>query len=175
MTRQVKRKSFPTKAEPLYRLGEAEEAVATLLAQGMEMPAKPRHAVPELPEDPTALSDSALMSQFSATMAWAEYQSVQLAAAMVSERYAEEALGKYRAIATVMHADEDAKMTATVAKAKALQDPAYLEANEKMHQAYSYRKMVEAIYNNTERKAAVLSREITRRVGRHDRENRSNR
>ena len=97
---------------------------------------------------------------------------MQLAAAMVSEKYAEEDLAKYKALAAVAHASEK---TATMAKAKAYEDPEYEDAIEAEKAAYAYRKMVEAIYNNTERKAAVLSREITRRVGRNDRESRGNR
>ena len=146
--------------------------IALLASQGIALPEKPRHAVPALPEDPTALSDSELMSQFSATQAWAEFQSVQLAAAMVSEKFAEEALAKHRAIAAVANKTEK---TVTAAKARAYEDPEFEAAIEAEIKAYSYRKMIESIYNNTERKAAVLSREITRRVGRNDRESRGNR
>lgn len=92
---------------------------------------------------------------------------------MVSERFAEESLGKYRAIATVTSAESDEKMTATVAKARAYKDPEFLAATEEMNRAYSYRKIIEAIYNNTERKSILLSRELTRRIGRNDREGRA--
>lgn len=97
---------------------------------------------------------------------------MQLAAATVSEKYAEEALAKHRALSAVANKTEK---TVTAAKARAYEDPEFEAAIEAENKAYSYRKIIEAIYNNTERKAAVLSREITRRVGRNDRESRGNR
>lgn len=97
---------------------------------------------------------------------------MQLAAATVSEKSAEEALAKYRALSAVANKSEK---TVTAAKARAYEDPEFEAALAEEIRAYSYRKIIEAIYNNTERKAAVLSREITRRVGRNDREKRGNR
>jgi len=138
----------------------------------MEMPPKPRHGVPALPDDPTALSDNALMSTFFAVQAWADYQSVQFAAAEVTEEWAEEDLAKHKALSAVVNAGEK---TVTAAKAKAYEDPEYITVLEARKASYSYRKMVESIYKNTERKSAALSREITRRVGRNDRETRGNR
>lgn len=112
------------------------------------------------------------MSTFYATQAWADYQSVQFAAAEVTEEWAEEDLAKHKALSAVVNAGEK---TVTAAKAKAYEDPEYIKVLEARKSAYSYRKMIEAIFKNTERKSAALSREITRRVGRNDRETRGNR
>ncbi|WP_344585681.1 hypothetical protein [Nonomuraea roseoviolacea] len=49
------------------------------------------------------------------------------------------------------------------------------EANEAYLDAYAARKKEEAAYNNAERLEKLISRELTRRTGRSDRENRNNR
>jgi hypothetical protein len=63
----------------------------------------------------------------------------------------------------------------TQAKAKAYEDPEYIEAQEAKTAAYAYRKMVQALHSSAELRNTLLSRELTRRVGRGDREARAGR
>lgn len=146
----------------------ALEAKKRLELQGIEMPRKPVFDVPELPDDPTDLSDSQLMALFSKMNRWAEYMAAQMAAAEVDERYAENILDKRKALGMIGLSEK----TVTAAKAKQFEDSDYLDAYEEVQRAYAFRKMVQMLYNNTERKASVISRELTRRVGREPRENR---
>jgi hypothetical protein len=171
MTRSVVRKAFPT-TKSQYHLGEAIDAVEVLEKQGVYLPPKPQFVNPALPEDVTDLSDSELMMMFKKVNDWAEYQGVQLAAAAVSEKFADDDLSKYRALSAMANKDEK---TVTAAKAKAYVEDEFQTVFNRQHEAYSYRKIMESIYDNTERRSAFLSREITRRIGRNDREGRGQR
>jgi len=63
----------------------------------------------------------------------------------------------------------------TVMKALAFEDPDFIKAKEEQIAAYAYRKSVEAVYNGVERDHTQVSRELTRRLSRGDRERRANR
>jgi hypothetical protein len=148
----------------------AERAAADLERQGMNLPEKPSGGVPGLPQDPTELDDSGLMQLFTEMTQWASFAAVKLAAAEVDEKYAVADFERQKAINTVANKGEK---TVTTAKAKAYEDPEFLAAQEEAHRTYALRKMLESLYNATDRKAQVLSRELTRRVGREPREQRS--
>jgi hypothetical protein len=60
----------------------------------------------------------------------------------------------------------------TAQKAAAASDEEVLEADAEYRKNYAVRKLTEAIYSGADRKAAVVSRELTRRIGRSDRESR---
>ena len=63
----------------------------------------------------------------------------------------------------------------TTQKAMAYEDEDYLAALEEYRTAHSYRKLIGAMFVNVDRDAALLSREITRRTSRNDREARADR
>jgi hypothetical protein len=113
------------------------------------------------------------MSLFVQLTEWAAYMGTQLAVAEVDERHDLSVVERCRAIST--SANSGGKTTVTAAKAQAYNDPEFLESTEKAATSHAYRKLVEALYNATDRKAQVLSRELTRRVGREPRENRRDR
>jgi hypothetical protein len=60
----------------------------------------------------------------------------------------------------------------TAQKAAAASDEEVLDADAEYRKNYAVRKLTEAIYSGADRKAAVVSRELTRRIGRSDRESR---
>lgn len=93
-----------------------------------------------------------------------------MAAAQVDEKFADATLERIKALSAVANKTEK---TVTAAKARVYEDEEFVEAQEAYHTAYAFRKLVEAMYNNTDRKAALVSRELTRRVGRSDRDNRA--
>lgn len=63
----------------------------------------------------------------------------------------------------------------TAAKAKAYEDEEYLEAQAAKQDAFAYRRMLQAVYDSADKRATLLSRELTRRVGRADRDSRAGR
>ena len=160
----------PTKRISLSMGPASQDAARRLELQGLDVPIRPRDDAPDLPEDITEESDSSLMSLFVRLTRWSEYAATQLAVAQVDEKFADATLDRMRALSAVAN---KAEKTVTAAKARAYEDAEYLEAQEAYHSAYAFRKLVEAVYNNTDRKAALISRELTRRVGRNDRDNRA--
>lgn len=167
MGRRVPR---PTKSLSLHMGTASLDAARRLELQGIDVPVRPRIDVPDLPEDITSESDADLMSLFVRLSRWSEYMGTQLAVAQVDEKYADATLEKMRALSAVANKTEK---TVTAAKARAYEDDEFVGAQDAYHAAYAYRKMIEAVYNNTERKSSLVSRELTRRVGRNDRDNRA--
>jgi hypothetical protein len=126
--------------------------------------------VPELPEDPTELSDGALMTLFVRMTSWVEYAGGRLAAAEVDEKSCGDTLERSKALSAVRNSSEK---TVTAAKAKAYEDEEYLAAQEAKQNAFAYRRMLQAVYDSADKRATLLSRELTRRVGRADRDSRA--
>jgi hypothetical protein len=112
------------------------------------------------------------MTLFTRTTAWVEYTGSRLAAAEVDEKSTVDTLERHKALSAVRNASEK---TVTAARARAYEDPEYLEAQEAKTRAYAYRKLLQAVHDSAERKNTLLSRELTRRVGRGDREARAGR
>lgn len=148
------------------------EAKRRLDRQQIFMPTRPEDEFPGLPDDPTELDDSGLMRLFVQLTKWAEYLSAQLAAAEVDERYADAALDKIKAIKSLENKTEK---TVTAAKAHAWKDADFIEAHDAYQVAYAYRKLINISYLNAERNSTLLSRELTRRVNRTEREGRADR
>lgn len=138
---------------------------------GMYAPVAPGHEPSRVPRDLTELDEAELMELFSEMTGWVNYHGTRLAEAQVEEKFAESVLEIRRAQAVVGKATK----SATEAKAKAVADPDVQEANEAYLEAYKVRKREEAAYNNADRLERLISRELTRRTGRGDRDNRNNR
>jgi hypothetical protein len=166
MTKAVARRGWEAVQTP------SQKAVRRLERDDLYLPPKPEGDAPELPADPTELDDSELMSLFARTTAWVEYTGSRLAAAEVDEKSCVDTLEAHKALSAVRNAGQK---TVTQAKAKAYEDPEYIEAQEAKTAAYAYRKMVQALHSSAELRNTLLSRELTRRVGRGDREARAGR
>lgn len=150
----------------------SQQALRRLRASGIPVPEQPEFEAPRLPPDVTELDDRDLMALFGELTTWAEYLATQLAVAGVDERSAEESLKIAEARGAVRHKTEK---TVAAVKALVLADPEVLAAREALDSAYAYRKILQPIADGAERRAAFVSRELTRRTGRADRENRNNR
>ena len=128
---------------------------------GLYLPDKPMGEIPALPHDITILTDEDLMVLFTDFTAWADYAASQLAVAAAEERefIRLHELKKAKEIAS----SSGGKGSVTAARAAAETDAASdgFRASEK----YSYRKIIESISSNLERDAALLSRELSRRLG----------
>lgn len=130
---------------------------------------KPEYEVPELPWDITDVSDALLMEHFSKQLAWQNFFATQVAQAEIDEADAEAHLKTQEAVimltgkkVTEARAERDVNENVIAAR------DAYLVARAK-------RKMLQVTMENRERCANLISRELTRRVGREGNQRRSDR
>jgi hypothetical protein len=78
-------------------------------------------------------------------------------------------------VASVAGAKNRTESSVTLAKAMAVQNPDVRQALEAKNASYARRKVFQMMAGNLERDTFIVSRELTRRVGRHDREARVDR
>lgn len=147
-------------------------AQKTLALQEIEMPERPSTAIPRLPSDPTELDDSRLMTLFTALTEWGAYQGAMLAVAEVEEANAEAEVTRQEKLA---QAKNSGAKNVTTIKSMVYTDPDFAAAKEAHFSARANAKILRGIYEATEKKGTLLSRELTRRVGREAREGRSGR
>jgi hypothetical protein len=88
--------------------------------------------------------------------------------AQVDERYADKLVEKLTALGRI----RSGQKTATAMKAAAWDDEGYAKAADDLQKAYGYRKLVEALYNAVDRDSFLVSRELTRRIGRIEKDRR---
>lgn len=126
---------------------------------GLHPPLKPNGVTPVLPEDVTDLSDEDLMILFADFTAWADYGSSQLAVCVVEEREQQRMLDLKKA----QRISKGSKGSVSEIKAHAEEE----SENEAIlvSERFAYRKILESITGNLERDAALLSRELSRRLG----------
>ena len=121
--------------------------------------------MPTLPEALDVLSDGELMSQYSTMVSWVNYAKSELVQAEIIEENALSALKHTEAMALLEQWEADSKGdTVTMAKARRDVDPTVREHHARHHEARSYRKLVDTVFDRGERNAMVLSRELSRRI-----------
>jgi hypothetical protein len=135
--------------------------------------AQPEYELPDLPRDLTSLADKALMILFSEFTSWLNYAAVRFAEAEVEEERAEASL-KY-AEATQLVAAAPKQGTVTTAKAAGVINPVVQTARDRALDAYALRKMTSVMFGNCERCVNLISRELSRRIGRDGPERRQQR
>lgn len=153
-------------ASSLRRKTSAAAAAALLQVeeQGLGFPDSPLSDLPELPEDITACADSTLMELFTQFTGWADYVGTQHALAVIDERDAERQLEIAEATAVTSTWSGTSADRVAIAKAKIALDPAVQTAKKTVQDRYAYRKLIETLFANLERDAALVSRELTRRT-----------
>lgn len=112
------------------------------------------------------------MGLFVALTRWTDYLAAAVAEAEIEERAAEAVLNKAQALVLLRDWGGGRDERVTLAKAQRDIDPEVERRQEAYDAAHAKRKMIAVLYSSTERDAAVVSRELTRRVGRredHDR------
>jgi hypothetical protein len=117
---------------------------------------KPFEDPPALPRDVTSVSDKEVMELLQQLTAWRKYLGVQVALATIDERYADRGMIKITALKGYDFRKVDSKE-------RAYNDPEYIQAENDQAGAYSYRKLIEALYENVDHDSFIVSREITRR------------
>lgn len=160
------------------QLKESLVVAAELEKQQLPLPRRPRTDLPELHGDLTDLEDSDLIDLLVKFTRWADYSGGQLAVADVDERYADAYLDKLKAMGLVQTYDvEDGPKKGGVTRARAEKnlDPVYQDAVQTKLNAYARRKLLAARHEAFERDAAVVSRELTRRVERDPSQRRTSR
>lgn len=141
---------------------ESGKAVKRLSDQGFPVWEQQKSQV-VLPRDISSVSSETLSDLFTRLTAWINYAGQQLAAAQVDEAVLERKRDvAYAKLMSVKGGQRGDKVT--VLKAQANSDPYISELDEKLTEAFAYRKMLEAVYSNYEREITLVSREITRRT-----------
>ena len=130
---------------------------------------KPEYEVPELPWDITDVSDSLLMEHFSKQLAWQNFFATQVAQAEIDEADAEAQLKTQEAVIMLTG------KKVTEARAERDVDENVIAARSTYLVAKAKRKMLQVTMENRERCANLISRELTRRVGREGNQRRSDR
>lgn len=90
---------------------------------------------------------------------------MQLSLAQVDEEHAKSGLSRIEARKGYDFRKVDAKQAA-------YGDEDYVATRDRLETAYGYRKVIEALYNRVDRNSSAVSRELTRRLGRHEKETR---
>lgn len=123
----------------------------------------PKFPIPDIPDDITEPGDEELMLLFSKFVQWQNYAATDFAQAEVAEARAE---ARVRYVeAQNMVGNWGATDKVTVARATASTDPEVIQARNDVLTAYAKRKLVAVVYENCERCAALISRELSRRIG----------
>lgn len=110
------------------------------------------------------------MSHFSRQIAWQNFLATQVAEAEIKEAEAEADLKTREATAMLLSGKK-----ITEARAERDNDPQVVKARGMFLQAHARRKMLQVTMENRERCANIISRELTRRVGREGQVRRNDR
>lgn len=156
------------------KLKESLVVAAELAKQSLDLPSRPRTDLPELHGDLTDLEDGSLMDLLVLLTRWADYSGGQLAVADVDEQYAIAFVDQLKArglVETYDAGDEQdtpkgKRAGITVQRASKALDPIYQGAVQTKLNAYARRKLISARHAAFERDAAVVSRELSRRIER---------
>jgi hypothetical protein len=129
------------------------------------LPTRPEIEIPEIPRDLSEVSDKVLMTLFTDYVGWNNYLDVVRVDAEIEEANAETAVKVEEATAMV-GAGWGPKDKVTLARAERDVDPEVIAVRRRYEEARARRKMLTVLCGNLERGAALLSRELTRRVSR---------
>ncbi len=129
--------------------------------------------MPRLPARVAEMADDMLMELFTELTRWADHIGGVVTMHEIDERYAE---SYYELVWAQVLAHVSPRTrgegSVTVAKAEATQDPKVREAVDRRDLIYAKRKWLQQMRDNLERDTSLISRELTRRLGRTSAENR---
>ena len=149
------------------------DAKARLAKANLYLPEQPDNEIPDPPSDLGELFDDDLMELFAEWTAWTNHLAGVFAVAEIDEEATEAYVKQVEAFALVSANPGKGEVMKTRAEQSMSED--VVDAREARLRAYAYRKATEVLYNNAERNAALISRELTRRVGRDGPERRERR
>lgn len=132
------------------------------------MPARPGFDIPRLPVKLSEYQDDRLMQLFVALTRWTDHLAGKVAEAEVDERAADAALSRAQSQVLLAGWAGGKDDRVTLAKAERDLDPEVERRRDELDRRHAYRKMLGVLFSSTERDAAVVSREISRRIGRRE-------
>lgn len=124
---------------------------------------RPDYDIPDLPRDITVMGDDTLMRLFSEYVAWQNYAATEFAMAEVTEEKAEANLRRVNTQALVLANPGVGQVKKAQADIKL--SPEVERAEQDRLNAYAARKMTQVVLGNCERCSALISRELSRRIG----------
>lgn len=136
---------------------------------------KPSFDLPEVAADLTLIGDDELMAMFSHAVGWQNFAASVSVEAEVREADCEYEMEKAESEAVVAAWGGTSKDRVTVAKAQRALDPKVNELRQKWLAAKAARKRAQVVRDNCERIVNLISRELTRRVGRESTDRRQQR
>jgi hypothetical protein len=157
---------------------ESSVAVDRVERLGFYLPTRPGEEVPTLPLDLTEIDDSELMILFNQFTAWSNYAAGKRSEAEIDEAKVSDSLGFAQAQATILGWEDGTKESdkrVTIAKARQLADADVQKALSERRRSHAHRKLVTTMAENFERSTALISRELSRRIGNSDVQRRQHR
>ena len=140
------------------------------------LPQRPGDEAPVLPVHLDDMDDSDLMDLYTQFMSWVSYSKGQLVKAEIDEDREANNCRVIEARVLIEQWGADAKGDrVTIAKARRDVDTRVITQQEKYQVARAYRKLMEAMFEGCERGAQLLSRELSRRIGLHGKDQRTSR
>lgn len=162
MPRQTEDVSLLLAAETLAAKAELEKA-------GYNLAGRPLFPLPRLPHKLTEQDDDALMQLMTELQAWSRHIGGLLALQEIDERVTESIYKMaFEAVLATTAPSKASEGTMTKAKAEAGQHHQVREAAEARDMAYARRKLIKQMYENLEEDKFLCSRELSRRLGRHE-------
>ena len=151
------------------------KAKAALEKKGFDLPDRPRYDIPKLPLRLTEETDDNLMRLLVKFTRYQDHISGELAMVEIDEQAAETKLELAKNQYLADHWTGPSNDRVTVQKAEATLDTEVVKLTDAYAVLKAKRKLFVIMVDSMSRNAAVVSREITRRVGRADHERRSDR
>lgn len=153
-----------------------EDPAVSRFTSRFPLPSRPSSKPPDLPAHLDDMDDSSLMDLYSEFMSWVSFLKGQLVKAEIEEDRESNKCRVTDAKVLIEQWGADAKGDrVTIAKARRDVDTRVIEQQESYQTARAYRKLMEALFESCERGAQLLSRELSRRIGLHSKEQRTNR
>lgn len=134
--------------------------------RGIPLSARPDDTVPQIPLNISDVNDEELMNLYARYVAWANYITTLLAEAEIEEANAATEWKVSQAEALVASWGGTKEERVTVAKAERELDPDVRAQEERYNNSRAHRKMLSTLADNMDRASALVSRELTRRLGR---------
>jgi hypothetical protein len=131
---------------------------------GIEEPDHPQGGLPRLEANLDEITDHELMSLFVQLTRWTDYLQNQATIEEIRERYADAEVRKLEGLYMTANKPERVSEAVTWVRAQMELDPGVQNARDVLRVVYARRKLKAMLFESTERDAAVVSRELTRRT-----------
>lgn len=155
---------------------QLEDPALSRFNNKFSLPQRPSELPPDLPDHLDDIDDSELMEVYTQFMSWVSYTKGQLVKAEIDEDRESNKCRVTEARVLIEQWGSDAKGDrVTIAKARRDVDDRVVAQQESYQTARAYRKLVEALFESCERGAQLLSRELSRRIGLHSKDQRTSR